>query len=292
LTHYSGPVIDAHHHLWPDDASLIPWLDAPYHADGSLAAHRRTFPAPFCATVWIEGVARDPAAEIHAAETVRMATDGRLCTALVAHAPLDAPDLPARLDRLASVSPALRGIRDIVAPGPFARAPDLLARPGFALGLAELDRRDLSFDLMLRPEQIEAAATVLTQLPALRVAVEHAGSPHDTSPTGLDLWTKGMARLAHLPNLVVKVSALQCLNPAWGNREFGALLERLRSLFGADRLAMGTDWPVHDAHCPAPKALSTFHDLVRGWSPREQGAFFHDTAARHYRISDLRSPKF
>lgn len=284
MTSYTGPVIDAHHHLWPDDASLIPWLDATLHAKGTTVAHRRTFPEPFAATVWIEGVALDPEAELRAAEGVRHATDGRLCTALIAHAPLDAPDLAHRLDRLASISPALRGIRDIVTPGPFARAPDLLSRPSFLRGLAELDRRGLSFDLMLRPHQMEEAATVLAQVPALQVAVEHAGSPHDTSPAGLDLWSRGLARLSVLPNLIVKVSALQCLNPTWTTRDFGLLIEVLKSHFGPDRLAMGTDWPVHDAHIPAQGAISAFRTLVQGWTPREQRAFFHDSAARHYGI--------
>ncbi len=282
---YSGPVIDAHHHLWPDDASLIPWLDATLHARGSAAAHRRTFPEPFAATIWIEGVALDPEAELRAAEAVRRSTDGRLCTSLIAHAPLDAPDLADRLDRLASISPALCGIRDIVTPGPFARVPDLLSQPSFLRGLAELDRRGLSFDLMLRPNQMEEAATVLARVPALRVAVEHAGSPHDTSPAGLDLWSRGLARLSGFPNLIVKVSALQCLNPAWKTRDYGVLIEVLKSHFGPDRLAMGTDWPVHDAHIPAVEAISAFRTLVEGWTLPEQRAFFHDTAARHYGIS-------
>jgi predicted TIM-barrel fold metal-dependent hydrolase len=97
-------------------------------------------------------------------------------------------------------------------------------------------------------------------------------------------WERGMARLAELPGVIVKVSALQCLDPAWTDREFGALVERLRILFGADRMAMGTDWPVHDRHCPAPEALATFQRLAAGWSEREQRAFFHETAAEFYRI--------
>jgi predicted TIM-barrel fold metal-dependent hydrolase len=63
VTAYDGPVIDAHHHLWPDDATLVPWLEAGLHAAGSIAAHEATFTGAFAATVWIEGVARDPEAE-------------------------------------------------------------------------------------------------------------------------------------------------------------------------------------------------------------------------------------
>jgi L-fuconolactonase len=284
VTPYAGPVIDAHHHLWPDDAALVPWLDAELHAAGSIAEHGSTFAGRFVATVWIEGVARDPEAELRAAETVRQTTGGRLCTALVAHAPLDAEDLPARLNRLEGITPALRGIRDILAPGSFARADDLLARSGFAAGLAELAQRKLAFDLMLRPAQMDAAADVIAEVEGLRVAVEHAGAPHDTSAAGIALWERGMARLAELPHVIVKVSALQCLDPTWTDQEFGRLMERLRALFGAKRMAMGTDWPVHDLHCTSPRALATFRRLVSGWSTQEQRAFFHDTATNFYQI--------
>jgi predicted TIM-barrel fold metal-dependent hydrolase len=284
VTLYAGPVIDAHHHLWPEDAALVPWLDAGLRAAGSAGAHGVTFAGALTATVWIEGVARDPEAELRAAEEVRQATGAALCTALVAHAPLDAPDLSERIDRLGAISPALRGIRDIIAPGPFARGDDLLSRPGFAAGLGDIARRGLAFDLMLRPAQMDAAADVIAAVPGLRVAVEHAGAPHDTSTEGMALWARGMARLAALPGVIVKVSALQCLNPDWADQEFGTLVERLRAMFGAQRMAMGTDWPVHDRHCPAPESLATFRRLTEGWNAAEQRAFFHDTAAAFYRI--------
>jgi predicted TIM-barrel fold metal-dependent hydrolase len=286
VTPYAGPVIDAHHHLWPPDPALIPWLDADLVAAGTPAAHARTFPLPFAATIWIEGVATDPIAELAAAEATRRATQGRLCTGLVAHAPLDAADLADRLDRLAAVSSALRGVRDIVAPLPVARAPDLMDRPAFAAGLAQLARRGLAFDLMLRPAQMAQAADLLARLPSLRVALEHAGAPHDTSPAGMALWRQGIARLARHPGVIVKVSALQCLDPNWTDTDLAALLADLRAAFGASRMAMGTDWPVHDRHCPAHVALGTFRRLVADWPSADQRAFFHDTAARFYRLPD------
>jgi L-fuconolactonase len=278
------PVIDAHHHLWPPDPALVPWLDAPLHAAGSPAAHAALFGDAFTATVWIEAVSPDPEAELRAAETVRQQTGGRLCTALVAHAPLDAPDIEARLDRLMSISPALTGIRDIISPGPHARAPDLLARPAFARGLAALARRGLSFDLMLRPAQMQDAAALLGSIPTLRVAINHAGAPHDTSPTGLALWTDGLTALAAHPGTIVKVSALHCLFATPDDTALAGILTPLRTIFGAHRLAFGTDWPVHDRHCPGPQAVATLARLTASWPDTERRALFHDTAARFYRL--------
>lgn len=287
---YDGPIIDAHHHLWEDVPGQIPWVDdeTALRTSGTVAAHEALLGDRFAGTVWIEAVAPDPDAELVRAEAVRQASGGRLCSALIAHAPLDAPDLAVRLDRLQAISPGLRGIRDIVAYQPgepsFARAPDLLDRPGFADGLAELARRGLSFDLMLRPWQMARAAELLESLPNLTVALEHCGAPHDRTAEGQRIWVEGINRIAALPNAYVKVSALQCLFDAPSDAELAGVLIPLRMAFGADRMAFGTDWPVHDMACPAPEALAAMLRLTADWTQPAQRALFHDTARRLYRF--------
>ena len=83
--------------------------------------------------------------------------------ALIAHAPLDAEDIGDRLDACAALSPAFRGVRDILSPH-VARGPDLLDRPGFLLGLRALAARGLIFEAMLTPPQMQRAAEVLGQV--------------------------------------------------------------------------------------------------------------------------------
>lgn len=103
---YAGPIVDAHHHLWRYTPA-----DHPRLAEEDPALTRDVGPRDYRA-------------------------------ALVAHCPLDAPDVEARLDRLQAAVPNLRGIRDIVSHRPggasFARRSDLLADPAFARGLAAL----------------------------------------------------------------------------------------------------------------------------------------------------------
>src|SRR6056297_2685399 len=159
---YPGPIIDAHHHLWQYDPERFPWLAEPGReafARNALPAHHRAAvaPHPVAATVWIEALAADPQAEAAAAQAWADA-DPAICTAIVAHCPLDAPDVEARLDRLAEAVPNLRGIRDIVAWRPgrpsFARRGGLLEDGGFERGLRALARRGLVFDLMALPHQL------------------------------------------------------------------------------------------------------------------------------------------
>ncbi len=187
---YDGPVFDAHHHLWDVAAVDHPWLGAPdtaaLAATGGLAAYRAAAGAlTVTGSVWIEALAADPVAEAAwITESVR--DEPAVGAALVAHAPLDAPDVDARLDRLAAVAPRLAGIRDIVAVRPgapsFARRADLLASDGFRRGCERLARRGLVFDLMVEPAQAPAALALVDAVPDLRIALEHAGNPDLSTP--------------------------------------------------------------------------------------------------------------
>lgn len=289
MARYAGPVIDAHHHLWGSSADIA-WLKhQPALARGFTPADYFAAAAPLdiVATVWIEAAASDPLAEAKGAAALN-AADPRLAAAVVAHAPLDAPDLADRLDRLADAAPVLRSIRDIVAVRPgfpsFARAPDLMDRPAFANGLRHLARRGLAFDLMLEPWQMPAALRLAAAVPELQFTVEHAGSPDFSSPAGAVLWSDAMRAAAELPNIAVKISALHCRMPEWTDAALAVPILQLVEWFGTDRLAFASDFPAHDRTVPFARGFVTFAEAVRSLSIDEQAALFHGNARRIYRI--------
>jgi len=287
---YGGPIVDAHHHLWDYSPGKLPWLDGEpalardFRAADYFAAAGRL---NIFATVWIEAVAADPLEEARAAARLP-AQDPRLGAAVIAHAPLDAPDLPARLDALQAAAPALRGIRDIVAVRPgfpsLARHADLLQRPAFAEGLRELARRGLAFDLMLEPWQMPAALALARTLPSLPFIIEHGGSPDFTSPETAALWRHAMLPAAELPNVFVKLSALHCRMPGWSDGRLAPPIRMLVEALGVDRIAFASDFPVHDRTVPFERAFDTFRHAVADLSIHEQAALFYDTARRIYRI--------
>jgi predicted TIM-barrel fold metal-dependent hydrolase len=290
---YSGPIVDAHHHLWRYRADDYPWIGRsadPVLARDFLAAeyHAAAGDLPIAATVWIEAVAADPVAEAMTAQAVA-AGDGRLCNAIVAHAPLDAPDIAARLDRLIEAVPNFRGVRDIVAAragqGTFARPGARLDNPAFLAGIRELARRGLSFDLMLEAPQIEEAATRLRHTaPDLPIVIEHAGGPDLGDPADIQAWRRGLRAFAELPNITIKISALHCRLRAWTDEALLPVVAEIVETFGADRTMFASDFPVHDRHCPMRRAFATFRNTTANASPDEQAALFAATARRVYRI--------
>jgi predicted TIM-barrel fold metal-dependent hydrolase len=131
---------------------------------------------------------------------------------------------------------------------------------------------------------MDEAAGLFARVPDLRVALEHVGSPHDRSAAGLALWREGLEAFGALPGSIVKISAMQCLEPDWTDASLGAILAPIAGRFGPSRMCVGTDWPVHDETCPGPEALDALRRLVSDWPEADRRAVFETTARRFYGI--------
>lgn len=300
---YRGPVIDAHHHLWAYGMGRHGWLDQKAGPDdaglpmGDLALLRRDFvvadylaPAEdegIVATVHVEGGwSGGPRGE----ETTWLDTLARDVVAArhVFHVPLDAPDAPARIAEEARHKRAA-GLRDIVAwhPDPtraFAARPHRMADPDWRRGLAALAAAGLPFDLMLYPHQMEEAARLATDFPAMTFVLNHCGSPADRSEEGMALWRQGLSRLAACPNVVIKISNPVAYDHDWTEESLAAVILFCFDTFGAARSMFGSDAPVSGLQAPFKRLLGNYRTVLADRPDAAQRAFFHDTAARIYRL--------
>ena len=289
---YDGPIIDAHHHLWRYHPATYPWLSDPRleslrrHMDG--ATYRAAAGAlDIRGSVWVEALACNPLAEAIAAEQVHV-SDPTLNNAIVAHVPLHAPDVEARLDALRAAVPHLRGVRDIIAArldgADLGRDADPFFGPAFEHGLQAVARHDLVFDLLVEATQLRDAARLFRRLPQVRVVIEHAGSPDFAVSGGTALWRDGLTAMARLPQVAIKISALHCRHPDWTDEKLAVHIRTIVDLFGPDRVAFASDYPVHDRTCAFERAFLTFRRSVCHLPTSVQTRLFHDTAVALYRL--------
>lgn len=287
--------IDAHHHLWDLNAVHYPWLAAqgvarffgdpsPIQRDYFLDEFRRDAGGQGAsASVHIQVGAEDGLAEARWVQAVADANPD-WPMAQVVFCDLTAPDLDAQLDAFQQLS-TLRGVRQIVGRTPGEDAVtgtnDLLDDPRFAEGLRKAGQHGLSFDLQLIPELMKKTAAVLAQAPDTKVALCHAGSPHDRSSAWLADWSSKLGVLSGLPQVTCKLSGLGMFQHNWQVKDLLPIIETCLEQFGPDRCMFGSNFPVDSLYSD----YATLVDAHRACVPDAlHGQVFHDTAAAFYEL--------
>ncbi len=289
-------MIDAHHHLWDLAAVHYPWLMArgvvrffgdptPIQRDYPIDQYRAEASAEGVqASVHVQVGAADGLAEARWVQAVAEANpDWPL--AQVVFCDLTAADLTARLDAFQEL-PTVRGVRQIVgrAPGEDAATGTnaLLDDPRFLAGLQAVGARGLSFDLQLIPELMQKTAQVLERAPQTRVALCHAGSPHDRSAAGLAEWARALERLSALPQVSCKLSGLGMFDHRWTRDSIRPIVETCLDQFGPARAMFGSNFPVDALYSDYRTLVEAYRALV----PEEmQPQVFGATASRFYRLA-------
>ena len=290
--------VDAHHHVWAPESRGAEigyrWLrdiGAPKPFGDPTPIQRdylweeflaEAVPAPLASVhVQTDGALPDPVAETRF--VARSAGDHPV--AIVGLADLSSPDLAATLARHAQ-TPGFVGVRQIVSHLPDAPALSFAPRPllsdaAWRAGLATVAAAGLRFDLQCYPEQMAEAAEVMAAHPQMPVILDHAGSPRNGPDAA---WRAGVAELANLPQVSVKLGGWGMFDPHWSAESIAPMVEHLLAQFGPDRVMFGSNYPVE-------KLAKPYHQVLRDTArtlffagadvlPR----VFRDNAARIYRI--------
>ena len=192
--------IDAHHHVWDLAVREQPWITG-----AEMAPINRTFGIDeFVATAEANGISGSVVVQSVASaeetdELLHLAAQTPFVLGVVGYVDLCAADVGERLDHLLA-HPAGRllvGIRSLVQDEP---DPDWLIRPAVTAGLQALADRGLTFDLLIRPHQLGAAARAARAVPDGRFVLDHLANPLIVSHTWQP-WATQLAELAACPNV-------------------------------------------------------------------------------------------
>ena len=255
------PLLDTHVHVWDTAALDHPWLDGPplpprcLPGDVDRAGGRTT------RMVFVEA---DPGSGLGVAEARWVAgLDWPELAGIVAHVDPGAGDeLVPALDELGGIGRVV-GVRRVLQGAPA----DTWPADALADGLRELGRRGLTFDACVRATQLEALADLLERVPGTAVVLDHLGKPPVDagidSPAGR-AWTAGIARVAALDHVHVKLSGLaaEAKDATSYAAHADAFLDAALTAFGPDRAMIGSDWPV-SARMGAGTTTAAWADRVQ-----------------------------
>jgi predicted TIM-barrel fold metal-dependent hydrolase len=178
------------------------------------------------------------------------------------------------IDRQMTAS-RFRGVR------PMGRYEGPLPDAGVLDGLRE---RNLLFELMSHPDQLQVAAKQLAGFADLVVVVEHIGWPRSGSDDERALWREGIDALSDLgDNVVCKLSGLAMPLEAISVDAFAPWLEYAIEAFGADRCLFASNFPVDSMYGTFDELYGVFSTVTAGLDAESRSKLFAGNAERIYR---------
>ena len=294
-------IVDAHHHLWDLDACHYPWLmqKGVVRFFGDPAPIQRNYLPDelrsdasnydLAASVHIQVGVADGDEVKESQWLTSMGEECGIAGAIVAFCDLSADNASEVLTQQAAFD-RVRGIRQIVGRSAEEDAQSgsggLLSDEQWLRNLSLLRQLNLSFDLQLIPQQMQKITTILRDLPGLRVALCHCGSPWDQSTPGLESWREGLSSLAELPDVVCKISGLSMFNHNWMIEDVRWIIESCIDVFGPERCMFGSNFPVDKLHKTYDDIWQSYEDVASQYSESEQQWLFSGTAESFYRLGD------
>ncbi len=277
-------IVDAHHHLWDPSQRNYPWMTAevaPIRRAFSAADLQATLPPDVVQTVVVQAVS----ALEESASLLKIAAQTPRIAGVVGWIDLtaDAARQIAQL-RAGEGGEKLVGIRHQVQDED---DPQWLLRDDVQAGLRAVGNAGLTYDLLVRPRELDAACETVRRFPALRFVLDHGAKP-DIADAAREPWESGVAQLAAVPNVACKLSGLvtEARWDGWTPAQILPYARYLIDAFGAQRLLFGSDWPV----CLLAASYEQVLDLARAaclrLSPPQRYSVFAGNARRFYRLPE------
>ena len=290
--------VDAHHHLWSLASPHYPMMRAPAVERflGNTGGLKHDFgAAEFLPLARAQNVTRSVYVESHYAPPLEetAAVEAFATAHGFPHAIVGRVDLadPRIADDLAvhQRSPLFRGVRAMLNwdADPMLRAtadPHVLRNPAWRAGYAELGRRGLSAEVMVLPAQLHDLAEVAALHHGTPLIVGHAGMPLRRTPAEDGTWRDGMAALAAMPHVAVKISGLGMIDHHWTTDRIRPLVDYLIATFSPARGMFASNFPVDGLHATYAQVWDAFDAITVGYAPEDRDALFSGTATRLYRL--------
>lgn len=273
--------IDAHHHLWRYIPAEFGWIG------DSMVRLRQDFLVPqLDSEAATNGISHTIAVQARPslAENdflLASAAQSSYIAGVVGWLPLCDDHLAKLLEPYAA-EPFFLGIREMVQ----AEAAGYLDQRAFDRGLRELTTRDLSFDLLLRHDQLPEATRMVDRHPAQRFVLNHAAKPN-IKAAEFEPWAADLREFAQRDNVICKLSGLvtEADWQAWTLHDLRPYLDLCVDAFGPARLMAGSDWPVCLVAAESSRWWATLDEYCSNFTTTERQHIFAQTAQEFYRLT-------
>ncbi|XP_071550820.1 L-fucono-1,5-lactonase-like [Panulirus ornatus] len=285
MSDWLDKVLDSHCHLWELERFRYPWptpgmvIHRDHRVEDLWLAMSHT---PVRDVVFVQCLNDSPE---EAKWVMSLAREHPRIKGIVAGLDPSHSQFESRLEALQKEVPLLVGVRHILDLEPREK---YLLEESLPAGLNALHKRNLTFDLLLRPPRVEDAAVLASRVPEAKMVVDHLAKPYIAAGK-LDPWREHMAALARHPNVYCKLSGMvpEANLDSWKPEDFRPYVEHMLSVFGCDRLMFGSDWPVCRVAGEGTdynEVFSTLRQLLQHLPDHQQEKIFCTNARTFYNI--------
>jgi L-fuconolactonase len=272
--------IDAHQHFWHYNFREHGWID------DSMAPIRRDFlPADLKPLLDKNGFQGSVVVQVRQTleETrwlLKLAEENPFILGVVGWVDLRSPNLHQDLKAFAGKA-KLVGIRHIVQSEP----DGFLLQEDFLRGISLLEEFALAYDILIYPRHLPSAVEFVKRFPKQRFVLDHLAKPA-IKRGEIDTWARGIRELAAFPNVYAKLSGLvtEADWHAWKAEDIRPYLDVAFECFQAQRLMIGSDWPVCTVAASYARVISVIKDYLARSSPEEQSSVLGNNAARFWKL--------
>lgn len=271
--------IDAHQHFWQYHPERDRWI-----TDDMAVIQRDFLPVDLRPLLTENGLSGCVAVQAGQSEAETMflldlAAENPFIAGVVGWVDLQEKDVGERVAYFSQFG-RLKGFRHIVQGE---EDPGFLSRPEFLRGIRALGNHHYTYDLLIRPHQLEAAIAFVRQFPDQPFVIDHLAKPFIKSGEK-EPWASQIKALAQHENVYCKLSGLvtEADWNHWQPQDFSFYIQHAVEVFGPQRLMFGSDWPVCLLAAPYDGVVSLLADEIASLSIDEKAAIWGGTAGRFY----------
>ena len=273
--------IDAHQHFWSYSAAEYPWI-----GKGMERLAHDHLPADLAPLAAAEGIGGSVAVQARQSLEesrwlLELSDANPLIRGVVGWVDLRSTHVEDQLREVAE-HPKFVGVRHVVQDEP---DPRFLLGESFLHGIGKLATFGLTYDLLLYPQQLPAAAEFVGRFPEQPFVLDHLAKPRIKAGE-LDPWRQDLKALAAHGHVLCKLSGMvtEADWQGWKRADFTPYLEVALETFGPKRLMIGSDWPVCTLAAGYPDTIGIVRDFLAPLAAAEREAIEGGNAARFYSL--------
>ncbi len=274
-------IIDSHQHFWKFDLMKDSWMD------DSMEVIKKDF-LPKDLKPILERNNVDGCIAVQADQSeeetkflLQCAKENPFIKGVVGWVDLIADTIEDRLEYF-SENDFFKGVRHIVQ----AEKTDFVLRKDFQNGISKLEQFNLTYDILVYPNQLPAVIELVGKFPNQEFILDHIAKPRISEGMN-NQWLKNIRLLAANENVSCKLSGLvtETEDFKWSKNDFTPFLDAIVGAFGIDRILFGSDWPVCLLEAKYEEVIEIIYDYFLTYSSESKAKVFGENALKVYNIS-------